>query len=34
MTAMEERLLTIAEERLKADGADPRDWSLVLVAAR
>jgi hypothetical protein len=34
MTAMEERLLTIVEGRLKADGADQDDWAHLLVAAR
>jgi hypothetical protein len=34
MAAMEEHLLMIVEERLQADGADPHDWSLFVVAAR
>ena len=34
MAAMEERLLTIAEERIRADGADRNDRSFIVAAGR
>jgi hypothetical protein len=34
MAAMEERLLTIAERDLQADGADRNAWSLIVAAGR